>query len=188
MNATAAANGSNRRHGRSQRRPVVGSQSLIDQARTELYRGQCNCALLARRVRRRLSAASAQRGLQALDRGRQPARRGRGRGLAEATSLGRADRRTTTIRRPAGSAAGQQSAGGAGRPVARRAYVRARRAIDLPQSAGHAHPPRRGLPLQGSGRRIGSRRRGRQHPRSGGVQAGRSRSAAAVRSLSPQES
>ena len=74
--------------------------------------------LLARRVRRRLSAALAQCRLSAADRGRQPARPGR------RTSPRRwveADGRRFQFRRPAGSPAGQRQAGGAGRAQPRRA-------------------------------------------------------------------
>ena len=59
-------------------------------ARQALYRGQCNCPLLARGVRRHLSAAPAQCDLQPADRRRQPARPG-----------DRQDRRRASKRPPA---------------------------------------------------------------------------------------
>ena len=57
----------------------------------------------------------------------------------------------------------------------------------LPQPAGHAHPPARGLSPQGAGRRQPADGNVRQHPRPRGLQAGRARPADPVRHLSAQE-
>ena len=105
--------------------------------------------LLARRVRRHLSAALAQRGLQPADRLRQPARPGDG----QDRRLRRGDRRRLQLRRPAGSPPGQRPADLPARAGGGRHAVRAGRALDLPQPAGHARPPARGVSPQGAGRR-----------------------------------
>ena len=87
---------------------------LVEQARSGPVSRPVQLQLLARRVRRRLPAALAQRHLSRADRGRQPARPR----AAQARRLGRADGRRLQLRRPAGSAAGQRQAGGADRPRA----------------------------------------------------------------------
>ena len=105
--------------------------------------------LLARRIWRDLSAPSAQRGLSRPDRGRQPARSGGRPGR----NLDRGRGRRFQSRRPPRGLPGQRQAGHAHSPLARRPDVRAGRSRDLPQSAGHARPPARGLSPQGAGRR-----------------------------------
>ncbi len=106
--------------------------------------------LLARRVRRHLPAAPAQRRLPAPDRRRQPARPG---DAGAPGSLGRGHGRRLQLRRPAGSAAGQRPADRRCWRRPRRADVRTRRPRDLPQPAGHADAPPRGLSPQGPRRR-----------------------------------
>ena len=150
---------------------------LIDQARTELVSRPVQLQLLARRVRRHLSAAPAQRRLQPPDRRRQPARSA----PSAAPSRGSKLRPTTTTSTAGRKCAGQRQAAGPGRAQPRRAAVRARRALDLPQPAGHACPAARGVSPQGA--RLG------QHGDGGSIidakpsrlQASRPRSAAAVR-------
>ena len=115
--------------------------------------------LLARRVRRRLPAAPAQRRLPAPDRRRQPARPGR-RAAPSTGSKPTADdfnfdgRQEVQLANDKLVALLAPSRGGHA--------VRARRPLDLPQPAGHAHPPARGLSPQGAGRRRRPQRRGRR--------------------------
>ena len=166
----------------------LSDQSLVDQARTELYRGQCNCAYwhgafggaylphLRNAIYQHLIAAD-----NLLD-------EAEGRGLAEG------DRPWVELTSGDYNLDGRQEvrlasnrlhrAGGAG---AGRADVRARRPLDLPQPARHAHPPRRGVSSQGPRGRIGRQRRRRQHPRPRRLQAARARPAAADTIATAQE-
>ena len=109
--------------------------------------------LLARGVWRDLSAALAERRLQPPDRRRQPA--GQGEFQRAQQWARRSDGGRLQLRRPAGNPLAERQAGrpagaGGGRPD-----VRTGRPLDLPQSAGHAVPPARGLSPQGVGRPIG---------------------------------
>ena len=184
------ANGSNgtARTGRLSDQSTQTPQSLIDQARTELYRGQCNCGYwhgafggaylphLRNAVYQHLIAAD-----NLLD-------AAEGRGLAEG------DKPWVELT--------SDDYNFDGRPEVRLASNRLV-ALVSPSHGGHLYEldvrsichnllatlTRReeAYHEEVRGRRIGSRRRRRQHSRPRRVQAGRSRPAAAVRSLSPQE-
>ncbi len=107
--------------------------------------------LLARGLRRHLSAAPAQRRLPAPDRRRQPAGPG-GRGRPEPWVEATAER--LQFRRPARKCSWPTTSWSALLAPSRggQLYELDVR-VDLPQPAGHAHPPARGLSPQGPGRR-----------------------------------
>ena len=156
VSQAAPTNGRRNGHGRTGR---FSDQSLIDQARAELYRGQCNCGYwhgafggaylphLRNAVYQHLIAAD-----NLLD-------AAQGRGLAEGDQAWvelTTDDYNFDARPEVRLASNRLRR--ARRPVARRTFVRARRSRDLPQPARHAHPPRRGLS------RRGPRRRTRRRP------------------------
>ena len=109
---------------------------LVEQARTELYRGQCNCGYwhgafggiylphLRNAVYQHLIAAD-----NLLDQAIGPAR-----------ELDRSRGRRLQLRRPPGSPPGQRQAAGPGGAQPRRAAARTRRPPHPPQPAGHAWP------------------------------------------------
>ena len=139
--------------------------------------------LLARRVRRRISAAPPQCRFPALNLRRKPARRRRPsrprrrrRAWVELTT----DDYNFDARPEVRLASNRLVA--LVRAVARRPSVRARRPRHLSQLARHAHPPRRSLSRLGPRRRIGRIRRCGQHPRPRRFQAERPRPTAAIRS------
>ena len=146
-----------RTNGNGSRRPGrFSGQELIDQARAELYRGQCNCGYwhgafggaylphLRNAVFQHLIAAD-----NLLD---AAAHRGLAEGDEPWVELTTDDYNFDA--RPEVRLASNRLV--ALVAVARRPFVRTRRPLDLPQPARHAHPPRRSVSRLGPRRRIGA--------------------------------